>query len=77
MVAEILQTDVSSPGRFLGIIRKCVVIVVWMNCCSGHVIMSENLLLSSMQDLEAALPIIEKYKDQLVAIGEVMMIQYL
>lgn len=38
--------------------------------------MSENLLLSSMQDLEAALPIIEKYKDQLVAIGEVM-IQYL
>lgn len=41
-----------------------------------HVIMSENRLLSSMQDLEAALPIIEKYKDQLVAIGEVM-IQYL
>lgn len=28
-----------------------------------------------MQDLDAALPIIEKYKDHLVAIGEVM-IQY-
>lgn len=29
-----------------------------------------------MQDLDAALPIIEKYKDHLVAIGEVMF-QYL
>lgn len=29
-----------------------------------------------MQDLDAALPLIEKYKDHLVAIGEVI-IQYL
>uniref|UniRef100_A0A3Q0RPE6 TatD DNase domain containing 3 n=1 Tax=Amphilophus citrinellus TaxID=61819 RepID=A0A3Q0RPE6_AMPCI len=35
------------------------------------VFLSPDVFLSVLQDLDAALPIIEKYKDQLVAIGEV------
>lgn len=34
-------------------------------------IKDNQFFLSLMQDLDAALPIIEKYKDHLVAIGEV------
>lgn len=45
--------------------------LLWMITC---VYLCSCNILSFMQDLEDALPLIQKYKDQLVAIGEVIIL---